>query len=178
LARTVEPSRDGLNRPSEGEYLVGRTAKLRHIWRSDPGTLQDSKVLIGRPTGDGATLSDVDGHSVVLELGEELARWRHAEALDPLGVVIQNHLGCVPRQHDGGLLSYLQGAISSEMKWDRCPRWVCGPRCGYIDDPHDLPLSFARCMQRLTSSGYLEDEFVFGKGGVTFHVEHREIAAA
>src|SRR2546427_5344197 len=50
-------------------------------WR-EPTRVQPLQVCVGRPTGDGAALSDVDGNLVVQELLQELFRRRNADALD------------------------------------------------------------------------------------------------
>ena len=52
-------------------------------WR-EPVRVQPLEVFVGRPTGDGAALSDVDGNLVVEQLLQELFRRRNADALDSL----------------------------------------------------------------------------------------------
>lgn len=59
-------------RSSEGENLVDLCDQYCEFWRRDPCSAEFRKVIVGRPTGDCATLSDVDGQLVLLDLGYQL----------------------------------------------------------------------------------------------------------
>ena len=52
------------------------------LGRSEPAGVQPLQVCVGRPTGDGATLSDVDGNAVVDELLQQLLQRRNADTVD------------------------------------------------------------------------------------------------
>jgi hypothetical protein len=51
----------------------------------DPARLHPLEVFVGRPTGDCASLSDVNGNVVVEELLEKIARRRDTNALNAFG---------------------------------------------------------------------------------------------
>jgi hypothetical protein len=53
-------------------------------WR-EPARLDPLEILVGRPPGDGASLSDVDRHLVLAELSKEVAHGRNADTFDALG---------------------------------------------------------------------------------------------
>jgi hypothetical protein len=57
----------------EGQDAVVLLEETGDVRRRDPRPAQPAQVLIGRPTGDGAALSDEDRDLVVAELCEELA---------------------------------------------------------------------------------------------------------
>src|SRR6266566_8096456 len=60
-------------------------------WR-EPTRIQPLQVCVGRPTGDGAALSDVDRNPVVDELLQELSRRRNADAFDLLCLLARGEL--------------------------------------------------------------------------------------
>ena len=47
-----------------------------HLGRAHPPPVDFGQVLVGRPTGDGAALSDEDGNRMVAQLGQQLAHRR------------------------------------------------------------------------------------------------------
>jgi hypothetical protein len=55
---------------SEGQNLVGSGTDFDDFGRSDPLTVHHGQGIVGRPTGNRASLSDVDGNLVVLEFPE------------------------------------------------------------------------------------------------------------
>src|SRR5919201_3779122 len=55
-------------RTSEGDDAVALGKAGRDLRRRDPASVHLRQVFVGRPTGDGAALSDVDGNGVVAEL--------------------------------------------------------------------------------------------------------------
>ena len=57
------------------------------LGRAHPVPVDFGQVLVGRPTGDGAALSDEDGDLMFAQLGQQLARRRHPETLQALRVV-------------------------------------------------------------------------------------------
>jgi hypothetical protein len=58
----------GMPRVLEGNYFVGLGAQPRYVGRRCPRPLNDTKALLCRPTGDRATLSDVDGNLMLAQL--------------------------------------------------------------------------------------------------------------
>ena len=81
--------------PSEGcnwlerHHAVAVGEQLRHVGRGDPAPPDLFEIVVVRPTGDGATLSDEDRHFVVAQLGEKIAEGRNTDALERSGVVAQ-----------------------------------------------------------------------------------------
>jgi hypothetical protein len=55
------------------------------LGRGQPPRVEPFEVCVGRPTGDGTTLSDVNRNVVLAKLCEELARGWDADALDAVG---------------------------------------------------------------------------------------------
>jgi len=53
---------------SERHDAVTLREQVRDIWRTCPLPVDLGQVFFGRPTGDGATLSDEDGDRVIAEL--------------------------------------------------------------------------------------------------------------
>jgi len=89
----------------------------RQVGRRDPAAAEPGQVLVGRPTGDRAALSDVDRDLVVEQLPEEVARGRDTDALNAVGGLSRDELGRVAREHDGALLTYLDGAVRRNVEW-------------------------------------------------------------
>ena len=85
-----------LNVRSEGHDLVALRKEPRHVGGRHPAPVDLLKVVVVRPTGDGAALSDEHRNGMVSQLGEELTRWRHAHALDLIGVVAKQELSASP----------------------------------------------------------------------------------
>ncbi len=71
--RFLAPRR--LYRYLKSEYPIGLRAQTRHVWRARPPAVDDPKALLvlRRPTGDRAPLSDVDGDLVLPQLLQQLA---------------------------------------------------------------------------------------------------------
>src|ERR1044072_4730334 len=87
---------------SEGQELVGGGAELGRIGRGHPASVDLREVLFGRPTGDGASLSDKDRNGMIPQLGNQLAHRRHADALHLLEVVTEQQLGRIAgKEHRG-----------------------------------------------------------------------------
>ena len=113
---------------------------LGQLGRSQPVRVQPGQVVVSRPTGDRATLSDVDGDSVVDELCEELARWRNADAFDAVRGRAYRELDAVSGQRDRALLIRLDRAVRSQVQQQRRSRRISGPRCDQIEDLHNATL--------------------------------------
>ena len=73
----------GLLHADDAVVVGDHPGELR--WRQ-PCPLEPLEVFVGRPTGDGATLSDKHGNAVVEELLEELLGRRDADADDLFGL--------------------------------------------------------------------------------------------
>ena len=79
-----------------------------HIRWSHPLTAEAIQVVIGRPTGHRASLSDVDGDLVLPRLGEQVAdRW-HTKALQSLPDVRLGQLRCVSSKHESDGVTHLK----------------------------------------------------------------------
>jgi hypothetical protein len=116
----------------ESEHLVGLGAQPRHVGRGGPGAPDHGQTLFCRPTGDGATLSDVDGDPVILKLAQELAHRGHADPLHSLGVVPDHQIRSVAREDHGHLLADLERAVGSDVQRDRSQGRVVHPLGDYV----------------------------------------------
>ena len=67
---------------SEREDLIRLSAELGRVRGSGPARIELRELLVGRPTGDGTSLSDVNRNGVIPELCDQLAHRRHADAFD------------------------------------------------------------------------------------------------
>jgi hypothetical protein len=75
-----------------------------NIRRCDPAAAQLLKVLVGRPTGDGAPLSDEHWDFVIAQLRQQLTHRRKTSSFELVGVVTEQKLGRVTGEDDGGLV--------------------------------------------------------------------------
>ena len=75
---------------------------------SHPLTAEAIQVVVGRPTGHRASLSDVDGHVVLPGLGDQFAHWGHTNALQVITDVCLRQLRCVSGQHNADSVTDLQ----------------------------------------------------------------------
>ena len=81
------PSAAGAAAPRlEADDAIVLGDQLSKLWWREPLRREPLQIRVGRPTGDGAALSDEDGDLIVHELPEELADGRDADALDALGL--------------------------------------------------------------------------------------------
>jgi deazaflavin-dependent oxidoreductase (nitroreductase family) len=74
---------------SERHDAVAVGKQRRHLRRRDPRPIDLRQVFVGRPTGDGATSSDLDRNRVIPQLREELTNRRHADTLHAVDVVVE-----------------------------------------------------------------------------------------
>ena len=102
----------------------------------DPRPVDLLQVVVVRPTGDGAGLSDVDRNVVLAELGKELAGWRHSDAFQPLCRVVEQELCRVAAEDDRHLVSKLDRAVGSEVKRNRRASRIGGACAREVRDPH------------------------------------------
>src|ERR1700737_757849 len=79
-------------------------------WRH-PLASDGHHVLFSHPTGDRATLSDVDGHLVLSGLGEEIAERRNAETFQLLPDVGLRQLGGVAGEDNADRVADLERAV-------------------------------------------------------------------
>src|SRR6266540_673075 len=129
----------GFMATSNAHHPVELLGHAGELGRRRPAGLQPLEVLVGRPTGDRAALSDVDRDLVVEQLLEELARGRDAHALDPFGRVARHELGRVTGENDGTLLTDLDGAVRRDVEWNRRLRRVARARSREKENLHRLP---------------------------------------
>lgn len=71
----------------ERDDAVAVGEQLRHIRRRDPAPPEPRKIVVVRPTGDGAALSDKDRHFVVAQLGQKISEGRNPDALERSSVI-------------------------------------------------------------------------------------------
>ena len=103
-------------RRSDAHHAVELLRHPCNLRRCDPTRLQPLQVFVGRPTGDRAALSDVDGNFVVAKLLEQLAHRRNADTFDPFGGLARHKLRGVAREDDGALLLYLDRAVGGDVE--------------------------------------------------------------
>ncbi len=72
---------------SKREHLVRVSHQRSGVQRSNKLAVDQGQALLCRPTGDCASLSDVERYPAIFELGKQLAHWWHAHALH-LSIVI------------------------------------------------------------------------------------------
>jgi hypothetical protein len=74
--------------PSDAHDPVELLDHARELGWCDPPRLHPLEVFVGRPTGDRASLSDVNRNVVVEELLQEIARRRDPNALNAFGSLL------------------------------------------------------------------------------------------
>src|SRR5688572_17564548 len=100
---------------SEGDDLVRLFDQAGDVGRADPLAADAGELLLGRPRGDGATLSDIHGHHVGSGLAEQLAqRWQAGplRRFEQLGL---QELRRVAGEHDSDLVAPFDRAVDGEM---------------------------------------------------------------
>ncbi len=96
-----EASRRSVRRGwSERDHPVGPLHEPGDIGRGHPLAPDGSQVVFGRPTGDGARLSDEDRHLVLAELREQLPGRRHPHPLERVPGRCVHQLGRVAGQYE------------------------------------------------------------------------------
>lgn len=71
----------------ERDDAVAVGEQLRHVGRGDPAPSDLFEIVVVRPTGDGAALSDKDRHFVVAQLGQKISEGRNPDALERSSVI-------------------------------------------------------------------------------------------
>lgn len=87
---------------------------------SHPLASERRQVIVSRPTGDSASLSDVHRHFVLPGLGEQVAKRWHAKALDSFANVGLHQLRGVSGQYEADCVTHFQGAVHGEVNRDGC----------------------------------------------------------
>ena len=106
------------------------------LGRSEPARVQPLQVCVGRPTGDGATLSDVDRNAVVDELLQQLLQRRNADTFDLPCVLARDELRPIACQRNRALLPFDDRAVGRNVERKRRSRRIASP-CRYqIEDLH------------------------------------------
>ena len=108
----------------EAHDVVAVGEEPRHLGRGYPAPADLLEILVARPTGDGAALSDEDGDRMVAQLGEQVARRRDAHAFERPDRIADQQLGGVAAQDDRRLLADLDRPVGREVQRDRGPRGV------------------------------------------------------
>src|SRR5687768_15558349 len=90
----------------EGDGAVGFGGEAGDVDGGYPAGAADAgEVVVGRPTGDGAAASDVEGDAFVLGFGKELGERGDAEAGDLVGDAGEDELGGVGGEDDVGVVA-------------------------------------------------------------------------
>ena len=97
------------------------------LGRSEPARVQPLQVCVGRPTGDGAALSDVDRNAVVDELLQQLLQRRNADTFDPPCVLARDELRPVACQRNRALLPFDDRAVGRNVERKRRSRRIARP---------------------------------------------------
>ena len=82
--RTRDSPQDARAPPLDAHDAVVLGDHPSELGRGEPARVQPLQICVGRPTGDGAALSDVDGNAVLDELLQQLPQRRNADALEPV----------------------------------------------------------------------------------------------
>lgn len=94
-------------RDLEADYTVGVGDEFGNVGGSRPRAVQGGKVIFGCPTGNGATLSNVDGNGSFDRLGNEVAQWRQPHPFETSAHIGLQHFGCVPEKNKTRCLARL-----------------------------------------------------------------------
>jgi len=120
----------------EGHDAVALGKQRRDLWRRDPRSVDLRQVFVGRPTGDGAALSNEDRDRVIPQLREQLTNRRDANPLRAIDVVVKQQFGGVAAEHDRHLLSHLDRPVGCQMKRNRGACSVARACADEVGDPH------------------------------------------
>lgn len=112
----VRANSPGGRTASEREDLIRLAAELGRLRRGGPAPTELREILVGRPTGDGASLSDVNRNGVVPELCNQLAHRWHADAVDLIEVVAQKHLGSVTRKDHRDVVAHFDRTVDGQVE--------------------------------------------------------------
>jgi ankyrin repeat protein len=124
----------------EADHPVVVGDQAREVGRRQPARLQPLQIRVGRPTGDGAALSDVDRDSVLDELLQELPQWRDPDARDLLRFVARDELRRIADERDCALLPFGDRSVRGEVRGDRRARRVGGACARDVEDLHAATL--------------------------------------
>ena len=105
-------------RNSERDDSIGLFDQAGHVRRGDPLAAQAYELLLGRPTGDSATLSDVNRNLVFAGLAQQFPRWRYPDAFHFIEYLRQQELGGVTGQHQPDLVADLDRAVDCQVQRD------------------------------------------------------------
>src|SRR5918994_1083055 len=121
---------------SEAHDPVGGLDEPSHIGRSDPPPADRRQVGLGRLTGDGTSLSNVDRDVVLSRLGEQVADGWHADALQRVPHAGLEQFRRVTGENDADLMTDLERPVDREVEWDRGPGRIGSARRGQVQRPH------------------------------------------
>jgi hypothetical protein len=127
------------HRGSDGHHPVELLGHARKLGGRDPGRTHPREIFLNRPTGDRASLSDVDGNAVIEELPKEVSHRWNADALDLFSGLTGHKLGGVADEDDRALLARLHGAVRGDVERQRGPRRVARPGGRHVQDSHRRP---------------------------------------
>jgi len=100
---------------SDGDEAVGVLDKAGDVGWADPLRAELGQVVVGRPTGGRATLSDVDRQRVLAGLGEQVPQRWHSETLDRIASLSVEQFGGISSKDQGGGLAGFEGAVHCQV---------------------------------------------------------------
>src|SRR5438874_13232321 len=100
---------------SDADEPVGSLDEPGHIGWGDPPAGHDGQVVVGRPTGDRAALSDVDRDLMLAGLGEQVPHRRYPDPFDRFADLRLDQFGGVAGQHDTDAVPGLHRAVDGEV---------------------------------------------------------------
>ncbi len=136
---------------SKSDDSIGVFDQAGHVRRGDPLAAHAGELILGRPPGDGAALSDVDRNGVFTGLAQEFPRWWHPDAFHPLDHVGKNELGGVAREDHPDLVADLDRAVDRQMQRDRSSSRVRRSTGSQVENPHDQSVCPRAPRMRLTT---------------------------
>ena len=95
-------------RISEAHEPIRSLDEASNVGRRNPFAVEARQVVLGHPTGDRTSLSDVDRYAVLDCLGEELLGRRQSDALQSSSHLGLHQLRGVPGEDEANRVSHLQ----------------------------------------------------------------------
>ena len=121
---------------SEGDDAVVLLDKPGDIGRRRPRSTHTGQVIVGRPTGDRATLSDEDRDSMLQELRQQLPYRRDTHTFEPVRRLLGQQLSRVADKHNRRLVADLDRPVDRNVERYRSPRRVPSTRSGEVQRLH------------------------------------------
>ena len=122
---------------SDTDEPVGRFDESSDIGWCDPLPADGRQVFVSRLTGDGACLSNVDGHFVLPRLREQVAdRW-YPDTFQVLADIGLEQFGRVASEYDADVVTDFQRPIDGEVQWNRGASRIGAAGRDHVDRLHE-----------------------------------------